>query len=105
MAAYADLDSVDADTRFHAGLIAIQIGNFKGAHALADTLEARDPGHLFGPILVGALARLEGDTVAYRQALDRIRERAPSELARTDRPEYVEHRQLLTEVQQAAETQ
>jgi hypothetical protein len=105
MAAYADLDSVDADTRFHAGLIAIQIGNFRGAHALADTLEARDPGHLFGPILVGALARLEGDTVAYRQALDRIRERAPSELARTDRPEYVEHRQLLTEVQQAAETQ
>jgi hypothetical protein len=105
VAAYAELDSVDADTRFHAGLIAIQIGNFEGAHALADTLETRDPGHLFGPILVGALARLEGDTAAYRRALDRFRARAPDELARTDRPEYVEHRQLLTEVQQAAETQ
>jgi hypothetical protein len=105
VAAYAELDSVDADTRFHAGLIAIQIGNFAGAHALADTLEARDPGHLFGPILVGALARLEGDTTAYRQALDRFRERAPGELARTDRPEYVEHQALLNDVQQAAETQ
>jgi hypothetical protein len=105
VAAYAALDSVDADARFHAGLIAIQIGNFPGAHALADTLERRDPGHLFGPILLGALARLEGDTAGYRQALDWIRERAPEELGRSDRPEYVEHRQLLTEVQQAAETQ
>lgn len=103
--AYARLDSVDADARFHAGLIAIQIGNFPGAHALADTLEARDPGHLFGPILVGALARLEGDTTAYRQALVAFRSRADTELARTDRPEYVEHQQLLAEVRQAAETQ
>jgi hypothetical protein len=102
--AYARLDSVDADTRFHAGLIAIQIGNFPGAHALADTLEARDPGHLFGPILVGALARLEGDTTAYRRALAEFRSRADAELARTDRPEYVVHQQLLTEVQRAAET-
>ena len=102
--AYAQLDSVDADTRFHAGLIAIQIGNFPGAHALADTLEARDPGHLFGPILVGALARLEGDTAAYRQALVEFRARADAELARPDRPEYVEHQQLLAEVRQAAET-
>jgi hypothetical protein len=102
--AYAQLDSVDADTRFHAGLIAIQIGNFPGAHALADTLEARDPGHLFGPVLLGALARLEGDTAEYRRALDLFRQRADRELARTDRPEYVEHQQLLTEVQRAAET-
>lgn len=104
VAAYADLDSVDADTRFHAGLIAIQIGNFQGAHALADTLEAKDPGHLFGPILKGALARLEGDTLKYQEALDQFRRRAEKELARADRPEYVEHRQLLNDVQQAAET-
>jgi len=105
VAAYAALDSVDADARFHAGLIAIQTGNFPGAHALADSLEAHDPGHLFGPILDGALARLEGDTAAYQQALARFRERAGPERARTDRPEYVEHQQLLNEVQQAAETQ
>lgn len=104
MQAYSQLDSVDTDTRFHAGLIDIQIGNFAGAQALADTIEARDPGHLFGPILEGALARLEGDTVAFQKALAQFRQRAPGELARDDRPEYVEHQQLLTEVQQAAET-
>lgn len=102
-AAYARLDSVDTDTRFHAALIAIQTGNLEGAHALADTLEARDPGHLFGPVLLGALARLEHDSVAYRRALDAFRQRAGRELARADRPEYREHRDLLNSVQQAAE--
>jgi len=104
LAAYEQLDSVDADARFHAGLIAIQIGDFPGARALADTLERRAPGHLFGPILLGALAGLEGDTAGSRRAFDLFRERAQRELARTDRPEYLEHRQLLTEFQQAAET-
>jgi len=102
--AYAELDSVDADTRFHAALIAIQIGDFPGARALADTLELRAPGHLFGPILLGALARLEGDTAGARRAFALFREHATRELARSDRPEYLEHRQLLTEFQQAAET-
>jgi hypothetical protein len=104
IASYGQLDSVDADARFHAALIAIQIGNFAGARALADTIEARDPDHLFGPILLGALARLQGDEVAYQQALAQFRQRADRELARTDRLEYVEHQQLLAEVQHAAET-
>ena len=63
------------------------------------------PPQKLGPILVGALARLEGDTAAYRQALVAFRSRADTELARTDRPEYVEHQQLLAEIRQAAETQ
>lgn len=101
--AYADLDSLDADTRFHAGLIAIQTGDFAGARALADSIEAHDPGHLFGPILDGALARLEGDTAGFNAAVRLFRGRADGELARSDRPEYAEHAQLLTEVRQAAE--
>jgi hypothetical protein len=104
VAAYGQLDSVTIDDRFHAGLIDIQTGNFAGARALADTIEARDPGHLFGPVLQAALARLEGDSAAFRQALERFRQRAGAELSRTDRPEYQEHRQLLNEVQHAAET-
>lgn len=104
-AAYAALDSLDADARFHAGLIAIQTGDFSGARALADTLEGRDPGHLFGPVLRAVLARLDGDAGGYRAALLQFRQRAGRELARTDRPEYLEHRQLLTEVQHAAESQ
>ncbi|HQR18435.1 MAG TPA: hypothetical protein PK948_08680 [Gemmatimonadales bacterium] len=105
LAAYADIDSVDADARFHAGLIAIQTGDFPGALAVADTLERQAPGHLFGPILIGAVAGLEHDSTALRRAFDLFRARADRELARTDRPEYLEHRQLLTQFQQAAETQ
>jgi len=103
--AYRELDSLDADSRFHAALIDIQIGHLDGARALADTIEADDPGHLFGPIIAGALARLEGDTAGFNRALALIRERAEGELARTDRPEYAEHATLLTEVRHAAETQ
>ncbi|HEX5004193.1 MAG TPA: hypothetical protein VFV65_02700 [Gemmatimonadales bacterium] len=105
VAAYARLDRVDADARFHAGLIALQIGNLAGAEALADTIEAGAPGHLFPPILRGAAARLDGDTAGFRRALAEFRQRAATELARADRPEYLEHRQLLTEVQQASEIQ
>lgn len=105
LAAYADIDSVDADARFHAGLIAIQTGDFPGALAVADTLERQYPGHLFGPILFGAVAGLEHDSTGLRRAFDLFRARADRELARTDRPEYLEHRQLLTQFQQAAETQ
>lgn len=103
VAAYAALDTVDADARFHAGLIAIQTGNLAGARALADTIEAGNPGHLFAPILRGAVARLTGDAEGFRRALTDFRRRAGSELARADRPEYLEHHQLLTEVQQASE--
>ena len=71
---------------------------------MADTLEQRAPGHLFGPILLGAVAGLEHDSTALRRAFDLFRARAERELARTDRPEYLEHRQLLTQFQQAAET-
>lgn len=104
LAAYAEIDSVDADARFHAGLIAIQTGDFPGALAVADTIERQAPGHLFGPILLGAVAGLEHDSTALARAFDLFRARAARELARTDRPEYLEHRQLLTQFQQAAET-
>ena len=104
LAAYAEIDSVNADDRFHAGLIAIQTGDFPGARAVADTLEREAPGHLFGPILLGAVAGLEHDSTALRRAFDLFRARADRELARTDRPEYSEHRQLLMQFQQAAET-
>jgi len=103
VAAYGQLDSLDADTRFHAALIAIQLGDLRGARALADTIEQRDPGHLFGPIILGALARLANDTAGFNANLVRIKTRADSELARTDRPEYAEHAALLTEVRNAVE--
>ena len=104
LGAYAQLDSVDADARFHAALVEIQVGDFAGARALADTIEQRDPGHLFGPILLGTLAGLTTDSAGKRAAFKAFLTRYDREMARTDRPEYLDHRQLLTEFKQAAET-
>jgi hypothetical protein len=104
LGAYAQLDSVDADARFHAALVEIQVGDFAGARALADTIEQRDPGHLFGPILLGTLAGLTADSTGKRAAFTAFLARYAREMARTDRPEYLDHRQLLTEFKQAAET-
>jgi hypothetical protein len=104
LGAYAQLDSVDADAQFHAALIDIQVGDFTGARALADSIEQRDPGHLFGPILVGTIAGLSADSAGKRAAFAAFLARYDREIARTDRPEYLDHRQLLTEFKQAAET-
>jgi len=103
LGAYAQLDSVDADARFHAALIDVQVGDFAGAKALADSIEQHDPGHLFGPILLGTVAGLSADSVGRRAAYAAFRANYDRELAR-NRPEYLDHRQLLTEFQQAAET-
>jgi len=104
LGAYAQLDSVDTDARFHAALVEIQIGDFAGARALADTIEQREPGHLFGPILLGTLAGLTNDSAGKRSAFAAFLAGYDREMARTDRPEYLDHRQLLTEFKQAAET-
>jgi hypothetical protein len=104
LSAYAQLDSVDADAQFHAALIDIQVGDFAGARALADTIELRNPGHLFGPILLGTIAGLSADTAGKRAAFATFLERYDRQIARTDRPEYLDHRQLLNEFKQAAET-
>jgi len=104
LGAYAQLDSVDADAQFHAALIEIQVGDFAGARALADTIEQRNPGHLFGPILLGTIAGLSADSAGKRAAFATFLERYDRQIARTDRPEYLDHRQLLNEFKQAAET-
>lgn len=104
LGAYAQLDSVDADAQFHAALIDIQVGDFASARALADTIEQRNPGHLFGPILLGTIAGLSADSAGKRAAFATFLERYDRQIARTDRPEYLDHRQLLNEFKQAAET-
>ena len=40
----------------------MQVGDFPGALALADTILARTPGHLFGYIVRGTAAGFQGDS-------------------------------------------
>ena len=105
LGAYAQLDSteIDADARFHAALVSIQIGDFAGALALADTMERRDPTHLFVPVLRGTIAGLSGDTTARNRQFAAFLRHFDAETARKDRPEYLDHPQLMTEFKKEAE--
>ena len=91
IAAFAQLDSVDVDARYHVALIDLAIGDFRAARAQADTIHTQAPGHLFGYMIQGEAAdrqnQAEALTKAYRGFLDRL----DSEL-RSGRTEYAEHR-------------
>lgn len=99
--AYAQLDSVDADARYHAALIKVHTGEVDGARALGDTILARDPGHLFGFMVRGTVARFRKDQKELSQAYAGFLKRYDQETKRS-RPEYGEHQTSLDDFRKAA---
>jgi hypothetical protein len=94
LAAYQQLDSVDADARYHAAVLHAQVGGYPAARALGDSILAGEPDHLLGWLVRGMVADLERDSTALRQARDGFLAawaRDPG----TGRPEYQDHRQAL----------
>jgi hypothetical protein len=102
LGAYQQLDTVDADARYHAAVIHLQAGNLDQARALADTILAETPGHLFGYLVRGTAARIEGNREAERRAQRDFLKRFPAESA-AKRVEYLEHRPVLDEFRAEAE--
>ena len=95
--AYGMLDSVNADLRYHAAVLYSEAGQFPEALALADTILATAPDHLFGFLVRAEVADRRNDATAtadVRKAFDAVVDR---ELARTDRPEYREHKAVIDE--------
>ena len=99
--AYAQLDSVDADARYHAALLKVHTGEVDGSRALADTILARDPGHLFGFVVRGTVARFRKDEKELAQAYTGFLQRYDQEIKRA-RPEYSEHQTSLNDFRKAA---
>jgi predicted nucleic acid-binding Zn ribbon protein len=101
LSAYTQLDSVDADGRYHAGMLNAQVGRFEPALALADTILQQHPSHLFAYLIRGAVAEARRDT----DALARARKDFLAAWARdpgTGRPEYADHKQELDRFHTAA---
>jgi hypothetical protein len=99
--AYAQLGTIDADARYHAALLKVHTGDVEASRALADTILTEDPGHLFGFIIQGTVARFRKD----EKALDRayvgfLKHYDPEMKAR--RPEYQEHRTSINDFRKAA---
>jgi len=103
LGAYGQLDSTDADARYHAAVLRMQVGDMAGALALADTILARNPGHLFGYIVRGTVAGLQNDTARRRVAERDFRAHFAAESA-AGRQEYQEHQPVIDEFKQSAES-
>ena len=92
--AYGMLDEHDADARYHAGTIYVQLADYPSAEALADTIQATAPTHLFASLLRLEVAQARGDDQAAGQARATFLKNFDAELKR-GRPEYTEHREML----------
>jgi hypothetical protein len=99
--AYAQLDTIDADARFHAALLQVHTGNADAARALGDTVLRQDPGHLFGYVILGTVARWKKDEPGLRRAYAGFLQHYDTEM-KTSRAEYAEHTRSLEDFHRAA---
>lgn len=99
--AYAQLDTIDADARFHAALLQVHTGNADAARALGDTVLRQAPGHLFGYVILGTVARWKKDEPALRRAYAGFLQHYDAEM-RARRAEYEEHSRSLEDFHKAA---
>lgn len=101
MMAYERLETVDADARFHLATLKLHGGDVAGAAAIADTLLVQDPGHLFGYVIQGTVARWNKDDAALQKAYKDFLSHYDAEMKK-GRPEYGDHERMMTDFQQAA---
>lgn len=94
LGAFAQLDSVNLDARYHVAMIHLAIGDFGAARAQADTILNRAPGHLFGYMVRGEAADRQNQAEALNRAYRDFLDHFDSEL-RAGRIEYAEHRPSL----------
>jgi hypothetical protein len=99
--AYAQLDTIDADARYHAALLKVHTGEVDASRALADTILAQNAGHLFGYIIRGTVARFRKDQPELKRAYAGFLKRYDAEM-KAARPEYAEHRTSLDDFRKAA---
>ncbi len=102
LGAYQQLDDRDIDARYHAAVLHIGVGDFAPAYALADTIARESPHHLFGSIIRGTAAGLQGDSAAAAMAERQFLKDYPGEMA-AKRVEYLEHRPVIEEFKKEAE--
>ncbi len=100
--AYQQLDTVDADARFHAALLKLHTGDVPGARALGDTVLQKNPGHLFGYIILGTVARWSKDDAELKREYAAFLKHYDAEV-KSDRPEYKDHARSLADFKKAAE--
>lgn len=92
--AYASLDQVDADARYHAAMLRLHTGDPAGAQFLADSILAAHPNHLFGLLVEGAIARWNQDDAGRARVEQAYLDAYDAEIA-SGLTEYREHQTAL----------
>lgn len=100
--AYGQLDTVDADARYHAAVLRLHVqGDTGAALRLADTIQMSNPRHLFAFLVRGTAARLIGnDRLLGRANADYLAAWDPEMQA--GRPEYRDHQAMLEQFREMA---
>ena len=102
LGAFALLDTVDADARYHAAMINLSIGDLPAALALADSIQAGAPEHLFADVVRGEIAEQRNDAAALTRSYRAFLDHYDREI-RTGRTEYAEHRPILDDFKTRAQ--
>jgi hypothetical protein len=96
LGAYAQLDTIGNDERYHAAVLNAQVGRIAEALALTDTMLAATPGYLLAYVVRGDIARYQDDGARLRRAYADFNAAYPAESA-ARRPEYADHQNVLDE--------
>jgi hypothetical protein len=100
--AYANLGTLDIDSRLHVGLIQLALANPAGALAEADTIQRSSRTHLFSFVLKARAAGVQGNAAAGRQAYRGFLDNYTAERAK-NLPEYEQHNTVLTQTRDEAQ--
>ena len=95
LGAYSQLPELDADARYHIGLLQLAGGDPAAALAQADTIHRTTPTHLFIYVLRAHAYQQQGNTQQERRAYSDFLRNEPAETAK-NRPEYADHRDAVT---------
>ncbi len=94
--AYNNVSPLDADARFHIGLIALALNDPDKARAQADTIARENPTHLFGSYLKAMAGAKSGRTADIRAGWQAFLTNYDSEM-RKNLEEYQQHNAMLTD--------
>lgn len=92
--AYRELEEPDIDARYHAAMLRLHTGDPAGAVVLADTITGLASSHLFGFVIRGTVARLQGDSARLSTEQGRLLQHYDAEMA-AGRYEYAHHKFIL----------
>lgn len=99
--AYGMLGSLDADARYHVGLIHALTNDSESARAQLDSLRAESPSHLLGTMLAYTIANADDDEPGRNAAFRAFLESFEREIA-IQRNEYNDHRTAIDAFRQQA---